>query len=380
MHPDSDKHFWYLKTYLGKNDKTDFATIWMKVNNLEINKKEKSTIEIKGEIDVSDFEKSREEAFKKLGEHIEIDGFRKGKAPKDMVIKKLGEQIILEEMAQITLSKAYPQILMENKIEAIGYPQINITKLAKDNPLGFTILTAVIPEINLPDYKNIAKNINKKTEEIKVTDEEVSGLIKRIKKMKAHDDFHKNNPDIKGHDHPEIKDEDLPELDLEYVKTLGDFKDMDDFNKKMKEDILRDKEFRAKEKNRLEIIEAIEKESKIDVPEILIQSETSKIIAKMKSDVEQMGLKYEDYLKNLGKTEDEIKESLKGDSEKRAKIQMIVGEIAVKENLKADEKKLEEEVQKVLKEYKDADERNARNYIESVLVNEEVFKLLESQR
>lgn len=380
MHPDSDKHFWYLKTYLGKNDKTDFATIWMKVKNLEINKKEKSTIEIKGEIDVSDFEKSREEAFKKLGEHIEIDGFRKGKAPKDMIIKKLGEQIILEEMAQITLSKAYPQILMENKIEAIGYPQINITKLAKDNPLGFTILTAVIPEINLPDYKSIAKNINKKTEEIKVTDEEVEDLIKRIKKMKAHDDFHKNNPDIKGHDHPEIKDEDLPELDLEYVKTLGDFKDMDDFNKKMKEDILRDKEFRAKEKNRLEIIEAIEKESKIDVPEILIQSETSKIIAKMKSDVEQMGLKYEDYLKNLGKTEDEIKESLKGDSEKRARIQMIVGEIAVKENLKADEKKLEEEVQKVLKEYKDADERNARNYIESVLVNEEVFKLLESQR
>lgn len=350
----------------------------MKINNLEINKKEKSVVEIKGEIDTLDFENSREKALSRLSEHVEIDGFRKGKAPKDMVIKKLGDQMILEEMAQITLSSAYPKILLDNKIDAIGYPQINITKLAKGNPLGFTILTAVIPEVTLPDYKKIAKEVNSKTEEVSLTEEEFNKFILQIKRAKAHDDFHKANPDIKGHDHEEIKDENLPELDLEYIKTLGDFKDMADFEAKIKEDILNDKKWRAKEKSRIELIEAIEKETKIDVPEILIQSEIEKIIARMKSDVERMGLKYEDYLQSLGKNIENIREEFKGDAEKRAKVQMLVGEIAKKEELKADKEKLEEEVKKVLESYKDADENNARMYIESVLINEEVFKFLEN--
>ncbi len=349
----------------------------MKINNLEINKKEKSIIEIKGEVETSDFELARESAVLKLAEHIELDGFRKGKAPKDMVIKKLGDQIILEEMAQITLSKVYPQIITENKIDAIGYPQINITKLANGNPLGFSILTAVIPEIKLPDYKNLAKEISKNKEVAEVKDEEYESFIKQIRRAKAHDEFHKANPEVKGHDHPEIKDEDLPELDLEYLKTLGNFSDMADFEKKVREDILKDKEAKAKEKNRLALIEGIEKETNIDVPEILVKSEIEKMIARMRSDIERMGLKYEDYLKSLGKKDEDIRNEFKTDAEKRAKVQMIVGEIAVKENLKPDAEKVAEEVKKVMEAYKDADERNAKMYIENVLVNEEVFKFLE---
>lgn len=350
----------------------------MKINNLEINKKEKSIVEIKGEVETSDFELARESAISKLSEHIELDGFRKGKAPKDMVIKKLGDQIILEEMAQITLSKIYPQIITENKIDAIGYPQINITKLANGNPLGFTILTAVIPEIKLPDYKSIAKEALKNAEKAEVKEEEYESFIKQIRRAKAHDDFHKANPDVKGHDHPEITDENLPELDLEYVKTLGNFSDMADFETKVRADILRDKEFKAKEKNRLAIIEAIERETNIEVPEILVKSEIEKMIARMKDDIGKMGLKFEDYLTSLGKSEEKIREDFMGDAEKRAKVQMVVGEIAVKENLKPDPEKVKEEVKKVMEAYKDADENSAKMYIENVLVNEEVFLFLEN--
>jgi FKBP-type peptidyl-prolyl cis-trans isomerase (trigger factor) len=353
-------------------------SLMININNLEINKKEKSTVEIKGEISWEDFEKSRGEALKKIGKNLEIDGFRKGKAPENMVVEKLGDGIILEEMAQITLSKVYPKILMENKIDAIGYPQINITKLASGNPLGFTITTAVIPEIALPDYKKIAGETNKKAEKVEVTDEEYKNFTLQLRRAKAHDDFHKQNPDVKGHDHPEVKDEDLPELDLEYVKTLGDFSDMADFEKKVKEDILRDKEFRAKEKNRLSIIEEIEKNTTIEVPDILIKSETEKMVARMKGDVERMGLKFEDYLKSLNKTEEDLRGEFKSDAEKRAKVQMIVSEIAVKENVKPDQDKVNEEIKKVMDAYKDADEANARVYIENVLINEEVFKLLEN--
>ena len=352
----------------------------MQINNLEINKLEKSVVEIKGEIDVKDFEAGRDSAILKLSEHIEVDGFRKGKAPKDMVLKKLGDQIILEEMAQVALNKAYPQIIMDNKIDAIGYPQINITKLASNNPLGFTITTAVIPEIKLPDYKSIAKAIANKAEKAEVTEQDVKGFITKIKKMKAHDDFHKNNPDIKGHDHAEVADEELPELDIEYLKTLGDFKDMEDFRTKVKEDILKEKEFRAQEKNRLEIMEAIGKEALIDVPDILVNSEIDKMISRMKSDISKMGFKYDDYLKNIGKSEEAMRDEFRGDAESRAKIQMVVGEIAVQEKIRPEEAKVLEEIKKITEIYKDVDEANARNYIESVLINEEVFKFLENQK
>jgi len=69
---------------------------------------------------------------------------------------------ILEEMAELALSKIYPEIIIKEKIDAIGRPEISITKLAKDNPLEFKIITSVLPEVKLGDYKKIAKEINDK--------------------------------------------------------------------------------------------------------------------------------------------------------------------------------------------------------------------------
>ena len=57
----------------------------------------------------------------------------------------------------MALSEYYPKILEENKIDAISRPEISITKLARKNPLGFKIKTATMPEMKLPDYKQIAK-------------------------------------------------------------------------------------------------------------------------------------------------------------------------------------------------------------------------------
>ena len=133
----------------------------------EVKKGLNSTVEIKGEIEASVFEQARPEAIKHLSEKVNIDGFRKGHVPENVLEKHVGEIAILEEMAHITISKNYGKILLENKIDAIGYPNIQITKLAKGNPLGFTITVAVVPEMTLPDYKKIAKEINTQKKLIK---------------------------------------------------------------------------------------------------------------------------------------------------------------------------------------------------------------------
>lgn len=349
---------------------------------LEIKKLEKGMVEIKGEIGADVFESFRDKALKHLGEHVRVDGFRPGHIPANVVEKNVGEMAVLEEMAQMALSKSYPKILEDNKIDAIGYPQINITKLAKGNPLGYTITVATLPEIKLADYKSIAKDFNKEEIKVEVSEAEYESVLKNVKIMKQKEDAKPARPDG-GHSGggAEIpEDAPLPEIDDAYVKKLGGFENLADFKEKIMENIRSEKEFRAKDKRRLEIIEKIIEKTPIDVPEILINSEIAKMHSKMKSDIEGMGMKYEDYIKSLGKSEDEMKKDWRENAEKRAKLQLIVTEIAKTENIKASEEKVKEEVKKVMANYSDVDENNARAYIESVLENEEVMKFLEGQK
>lgn len=338
---------------------------------LEIKKLPKGIVEIKGEIEAERFESFRGDALKHLAEHVSVDGFRKGHAPASVVEKNVTSIGVLEEMAQIALSKEFPKIIKENKIDAIGYPSISITKLAEGNPLGFTITVATVPEVTLPDYKKIAKEKNAVTETVVVEEKEFEATINQVKMMRAKEEG-------KAEGVTEAKD--LPDLDDEYVKKLGDFENVEDFKTKVRKNILDEKTFRAKDKKRLEIIEEIIAKSSLEVPEILIEAEAHKLLHKMKGDIEHMGLKYADYLEHLKKSEADLLKDFHVDAEKRAKLQLIVAEIAKAEHIQAPAEKVKEEVKKVTELYKDADPENARMYIESVLTNEEVFTFLENQK
>ncbi len=331
---------------------------------LEIKKLDKSLVEIKTEIEWATLESFKDEALKRLGENLEVDGFRKGHAPNAVIEKTLGEAAVIEKMAEMAVSKTYPKIITEQKIDAIGYPQINITKLAKGNPLGLTIIVTVVPEIKLGDYKAIAREAKPK-EVVEVTEKDLEDALVRVNAMRAKEE--------------NIEVANLPALSDEYVKKLGDFKDVADFKEKIKENIKAEKEFRAKDKRRLEIIESIMDRTPVEVPEILIHSESHKMLHKMRADIEGMGMKYDDYLKAINKTEEDLEKDFHKDAEKRAKLQLVVAEIAKAEGLTPDPAKVAEEVKKVTEIYKDADPENARLYIENVFTNEEVFKFLENQ-
>lgn len=342
---------------------------------VKINKLPKSLVEIEGEIDADKFESFYDKAIKYLGENIEIDGFRKGKAPESVLTSKISETRVAEEMAELALGEFYPKILEENRIDAIDRPQIMITKLARKNPLGFKITTAVLPEIELADYKKIAKEINeesKKEPKIEVTEEELDKTIDEIRKSRA--------PKVEAKEDGEIKDVEpiLPELNDEFVQALGPFENVEDFKTKLRENIKTEKQNQAHEKRRLKLIEKIISDSKMDLPEILINSEIEKIMHRMESDISTMGLKFEDYLKHLQKTKEELRESFRSDGEQRAKLSLVLYEISKKESLKPEEKDVEHEVEHILEHYKDADPIRARAHTESVLTNEKVFSFLEN--
>ena len=133
---------------------------------IEIKLLPNSEVEIIGEISAEIFMSGRSNAIKEFSEKVEMDGFRKGKIPEDILVKNIGIVAVLEKMAVIALEKEYPKIISEHKVRAIGRPEITLTKLAENNPLGFKVTTSVLPEITLPDYKGIAKKIMAKKEEV----------------------------------------------------------------------------------------------------------------------------------------------------------------------------------------------------------------------
>jgi FKBP-type peptidyl-prolyl cis-trans isomerase (trigger factor) len=347
----------------------------------KINKLPKSEIEIEGEIPADVFETYFDKALKILGENFKLDGFRQGKIPESVLLKNIPEIGILEKMAELALNEHYPKIIAEEKIDVITRPEISITKLARNNPLGFKIKTAVLPEIKLPDYKNISKKIvgdvTDAEKNVVVSDDDVENTIKDILKSRAPK---KHVAEIANTNPEEEKKEELPEFNDEFVKGLGPFKDVADFKDKLKVNIKLEKENAQKEKTRVKIIEKIIEDSTLEVPEILVEIEINKILQRMESDITQMGLKFEDYLKHLNKTVDDLRKEFRNDGEKKAKLALLLNEIAKVEKIVADEALVEREVKAILEHYKDADPERAKMHAENVLTNEKIFQFLENQQ
>lgn len=319
------------------------------MTSITVSKLDKSRIEITGSIPVGYFNSFRKQALQNINEEISIDGFRKGKIPENILVSKVGEMSILEEMAELALSKVYPEIIVDEKIDAIGKPEIHITKIASDNPLEFKIVTAVIPKMNLGDYKKIAREIMSKPEEkFEVTDKEVEDAIERIKK---------SHTDHAGHDHdsPESKEE-------------------------IKKNLLENKEYQAIEKRRIEMGDKLLDLSSAEIPEVLVESEARRIESQFTEDIRRMGVSVEDYLKHAKKTMEDLRQDWRPYALKKAKLQLILNEVAQINKIVVDKKKTEEEVSYILAHYKDVSQESAYIYAETVLMNEEVFKFLESQK
>jgi trigger factor len=101
---------------------------------------------------------------------------------------------------------------------------------------------------------------------------------------------------------------------------------------------------------------------------------------RLQADITNVGFKFEDYLKQINKTESDLRIEWREEAEKRAKLQMIIHTISERENLKPTEEETEKDVTQITTMYKDADATRARAYVEQMLENEKVFKFLENQK
>ena len=97
----------------------------------------------------------------------------------------------------------------------------------------------------------------------------------------------------------------------------------------------------------------------------------------MKDDVARMNMKFEDYLTGAKKTEEDLRNEWKEQASKRAKLQLLLNDIAKKEKIVAQEDSVRHEVKRILERFKDAQPDNVRIYVETQFINEAVFTFLE---
>lgn len=146
-------------------------------------KLDKSQLEIKFELTAEEFQKHVDHALLHLKEHVKVDGFRPGQAPAKMVEERVGKENLLMEAGDIAVRETYSKYIKENNLEPIGQPEVSIIKIAQGSPFVFKAKITVLPEVELPDYKEIAKNV--KAKEISVTEEEVQDALNYLQKTRA---------------------------------------------------------------------------------------------------------------------------------------------------------------------------------------------------
>lgn len=348
----------------------------------EVKKLPHSQVEIHVTIPYEIVSGYRSKSIANLQNSVEIDGFRKGKTPESKLIEKVGEVGLLADMADTALTELYPTIIEQSKTEPIGRPAISIVKLAPENDVEYVITSDVMPTIELKDVAKLAKEKNNEPLETEVSDTDVENALKELRQMRAHQKMHDDGVEHHDHNHQNIPDEDLPEINDEYVKTLGDFANVSDFTTKLKENMVKEKEARAHEKRRIEIIESIISAGTFDIPESMVDFELNKMFEQFNHDLSMSGMKMEEYLGHIGKTITDMRTEWRDQAVKRVQMQLALEKIATEFSIKADQEKIDSEVSQIMEMYKDqnVEQANVVAYVTQTLTNAAVFDWLEAQK
>ena len=129
----------------------------------------KNVHEVSTKIEGEAWSKALDKAFAEKQKTVKVDGFRKGKVPREIFEKKFGKEALYAEAADMVLQQAYIQVMEESKLIPVVQPEVNLKSLGEDG-VEFTFKIITKPEIKVNKYKGL----NIKPEVVEVTDEEIN--------------------------------------------------------------------------------------------------------------------------------------------------------------------------------------------------------------
>ncbi len=144
-------------------------------------KAEKNMVSFEFKVSAEEFEAAVAKAYKKNVGKINIQGFRRGKAPRAIIERYYGKEVFYEDAVNIVLPDAYDKAIEEQNIEAVAQPEIDVKEISAETGVVFTAKVAVKPEFELGQYKGVkVKKVARKT-----TEKEINAEIDRIRERNA---------------------------------------------------------------------------------------------------------------------------------------------------------------------------------------------------
>jgi FKBP-type peptidyl-prolyl cis-trans isomerase (trigger factor) len=268
-----------------------------------INKLPNKTIELTLTIPWNDVKKDFDEVVREIAQNVELPGFRKGKAPIDMVKKSLTKQTLYEKVLGKIIPKAYIEAVNENKLKPIVNPKIEVIKAEEGEDWVCKATTCEMPEIDLKDYR------------------------KKIDSL-----FAKEKIWIPG------KEEKKPE----------------DTNKQ-KEDYLQ------------KIVDILLETVKIDIPDMLIEEEANRLLSNLLDQTQKLGLTVEQYLASRNITSEQIRAQYATQAKNSLALEFILEKIADEENIEVTDKEIESLIEKTADNKEKESLNNQKSYIKAIL-------------
>ncbi len=241
----------------------------------------KQTLEFIISVPKEDIDAEYKKAFADLQKDLEVQGFRKGKAPKDVAEKHLKKDEIYDRLIRNYMPTVYSEIIDKEQAKPIISPRVELVKAKENEDWEIKFTTAESPKVVLGKFK-----------------EKVQAAKKEVKKS-----------DI----WTPGKDKEITPENLEKQKQA---------------------EFQAS-------LDALMKEAKVEVSDLILEEEMQKRLAKLVDDMQRVGITMEAYLQSKNLTKEQMQEQIKKEIEDSYKIEFILQEIADQEDIKIEQGELE---------------------------------------
>ena len=365
--------------------------------------------EIDIEIPVATVQQEFENTVQHFAQSAKIKGFRPGKVPAEMIKKKYSQDI-KDSIVNTLVPKAVAEELRAHDVKPIGTPVVTQLSFEDAQPIKFKALFEVWPEFELPEYKNITlsrKKISVSAGDVKSTLDDLQkrsaqyipteergvvdgdyvvteimsqdiGTKKALPKEKVvilaghpeneralndnllnlkvnqEKDFtihypkdHKNKK-LTGKDIAysikilSIKEKKLPSIDDDFAKELGEFQNLKELKVQLKKELLASKEHAAQRELAEEIFRTIADKVTFDLPETLVQEEALALVRRSLSN------QPEHVQKALTKEDiEKIREEMTDNAKRNLKNHLLLTKISEKENLKVEDREVEEEIRHI---------------------------------
>ncbi len=418
----------------------------VKVENTE----NKNEVKLSFVVEAEKFEEAMKKVYTKTAKYFNIPGFRKGKAPMQLVERQYGSEIFYEDAFNELVPEVYDAAIKENNVEAVSKPNIDITQMEKGKDLIFTATVQTKPEVKLGKYKGIEiKKIEYNVSEEDIN-HEIGHMQEKNSRLVSVDDRPVENGDItvidfegsvdgvpfeggKAEEHEleigsntfipgfedqiigmkvdeekdikvkfpdeyfskdlagkdatfkvklhEIKKKELPKLDDEFAKDVSEFDTLEELKNSIKEKIDVENKNKEKYETEEEAIKTVCENTEIDIPGGMIEVEIDNMVKDIEGRLSYQGLKLEQYLQMVGKTEEDMRKEFEDQAKKSVKSRLVLEAVVKAEKLEASEEEVGEKIKEMAKQYNRPEDEllaneQLRSYIAESMKTEKAIEFI----